>query len=257
MLDVIENQRSIISRRAELVRAKQAIRERALELSLYYRDAQGQPQIVEASRLPKTLELVLPPDLARLGRDEEQLLKRRPEFSVFEALEAIAQLEQQAAENMLQPSLDLSVGVAQDIEALTGVAGIWDNGGEVKMGVKFSLPIERRKARGKSQAAEARRLQIQTERRLLLDVLRAQLRAEHLALQAAFEEAKLREQEVDLAERAAAGERKRQAGGDSDQLKVTLRELKRAEASRKWIKARATARKRWTSYQVTAGQRPK
>ena len=59
-IEQIENQRAILKRRGAVIKARRELQKEALKLSLYYRDADGQPLVPSVDRVPAALPTTHP-----------------------------------------------------------------------------------------------------------------------------------------------------------------------------------------------------
>jgi outer membrane protein TolC len=154
---------------------------------------------------------------------------------VIAANPALTALEQQArrlrlkrnlAENDLKPELDFSLKLAKDV----GQGSNTLNGNDVITGLEFSVPLQRRKARGEQEEAEAALQalayrQARQEDELRLAILRLQ---ETVAAAADF--AALANQEAEAAERLEAAEWAKFREGASSFFILNAREENTADA---------------------------
>ena len=99
------------------------------------------------------------------------------------------------------------------------------------------VPLQRRKAKGKLTSLEAKRAQLAEKRRLSEDKIRTDIAIAFAAVRAAFERVQRTTEARDLANYMAEVEREKFDAGESDLLKVALREEKAAESAGKAIDA--------------------
>ena len=81
-IEVTENQRQILQRQSAVVEAERALQQAAIELSLFYRDANGQPQLAAPTQLPRQLPETGSLTEEQLRQDMQTALTRRPEVFV-------------------------------------------------------------------------------------------------------------------------------------------------------------------------------
>jgi len=220
-----ENQQNIVRRRALLVRAEQDLAAAANALSFYLRDEAGQPVVPPAERLPPVLqELALPPLGARPGTGIN-----RPDLqAIFVRLEQ-ADARLRLAENQLAPRLDVRVEVSKDVGA-QGLGGPSRTPAEGYVGLRFSMPLERRQARGKIAEMQAEKDSLRSRRQLIEDQILVEVKGLIIQVQAAERLVTLAGQETGLAGTMAAAERRRFTLGASDFIVVNLREEAAADA---------------------------
>ena len=96
-----------------------------------------------------------------------------------------------------------------------------------------------RKARGQYRAAKAELARIDAELRFIRDRIAAEVRDAHSAVAAAYQQARLAGEQVDLVRELAHAELRRFELGAGDLLLVNLRELAVADAARAQVEALA------------------
>lgn len=227
-----ENEQNILRREALVARTEQELAGAANALSLFWRDANGAPLQPDPTRLPGGF--APPPTsaqtLARLaGGDPRAVLTGRPDLAQIDLRLDQATTRLALDRNSLRPRLDLKLEASQDVGPI-GAGGQSRVGTETKVGLSFTLPLQRRVAKGRIDAtnaeidALARRRQ-QTEEGIVnaLDALAIDVRAtERLRSLASNEQA--------LAAAMAQAERRRFNLGASDFFLVNVREEAAADA---------------------------
>lgn len=220
-----ENRQNIVRRQTLLVRAEQDLAAAANALSFYLRDAEGERITVTADRLPDAFpELRVPalgPDLAkRIARpDLQAILVRLDQVDVKRRL----------AENELRPRLDLKAEMAKDVGPV-GLGGPSRTPTEGIVGLRLSLPLQRRTARGKIAEAKAEADGLRHRRRQIEDQILVEVNGLAIQAGAADRLVGLARDETDLADRMAEAERRRFQLGASDFIVVNLREEGAADA---------------------------
>lgn len=241
---------SVVSRQAQYVDARRRLQAAAIELSLYLRDPAGMPVIAEESRLPLSFPAVVPPDAARLEDDVQVALRLRPEIFALRLVARKMQIEREYAENQMLPSLTAYVYTEQNIGAdrLLSLQGDF-RPFIMESSLLFDVPIQRRFARGRIQAADARLRQIALETRYAADRIRADVQEALTAVDAAYNQLVLfREFELRTAKLERA-EYERLRLNQSNVLNVVIREqatldavIKRIESEAKYLAAIAEYR---------------
>lgn len=238
-----ENRQNIIRRQRLVREAQRDFDTASVELSLYYRDEDGRPTAPMASHLPSMPEVPDPAAAARLpvAPAFAAILARRPELRVLSAAIERARLETGYRRNELLPRLDLNAQVSKDFG---GVApdGFARDETDAYVGLRFSVPLQRREARGRLAAVEARMQAAQQEKRLAEDRIEAEIRNILIELETAEDLAVLARQEVQQANVIMDAERERFENGASDFFLVNLREEVAANAEITMIRASAHAR---------------
>ncbi|TKD51622.1 TolC family protein [Sphingomonas baiyangensis] len=221
----VENRQNIVRRQTLLVRAEQELASAANALSFFLRGADGEPVQPPASRLPAGFPALrlpaLGPDLARrIERpDLEAILVRLDQVEVRRLL----------AENDLRPRLDVRAEAAKDIGPI-GLGGVSRDPAEGIVGLRFSLPLERRQARGRIVEAAAEADGLRLRRKLVEDQILVEVNGLAIQASAADRLVALAADETALADRMAAAERRRFELGASDFIVVNLREESAADA---------------------------
>jgi outer membrane protein TolC len=125
--------------------------------------------------------------------------------------------------NALLPRLDLQMEVARDIGNV-GPGGVSRSGNDVRVGFKFSLPLQQRTAQGKLMQTQAELDGNSTRAQWLDEQIRAEVEGISIALDATGRLIALSQQERQRAEEMAAAERRRFEMGASDLFLLNTRE---------------------------------
>lgn len=225
----VENQQNIMRRKSLLVQSEQNLQLQANALSLFLRDGLGQPVVPSPERLPPRLVDGVVPRLV----DQSAAIAGRPDLQALVTRIDQAGIRAQLAQNELKPRLDVRAEASQDFGPGSPVRRPLEGA----FGVRFSVPLERRAARGRiaEVAAEQDALQVRlrfTEEQIAVEI--ANLRTQ---VAGAEKLAGLATAEAVLARRMAEAERRRFALGASDFLLVNLREESLADATVREIDA--------------------
>lgn len=233
-IEVTENARAILQRRSLLVEAGRGVQQAAIDLSLFYRDNSGNPWIPVREQVPHDTPEPAPIEDARMLQDIDSALRRRPDLLRLEAQEAQLEVERQLALNDQRAQIDFQLGFTAE----AGQGLVRRGPREVKAGVFFELPFQRRAATGKLRSTEARLSQISQRQRFTRDQISAEIRDAASAVLAARERVLLLQQEVKVARELEEAERTRFQLGDGTLFLVNLREQATADASNREIVAR-------------------
>lgn len=230
---LVENEANLVRRQAFVVEARQTLRAAAVKLSLFYRDAQGLPVVVEDARLPDDARA-----LDGIRTDPAFNLEGRPDFAIL--LEEIdkATVKLALARNDMRPRLDLGGEVAKDVGP-AGVGGSSRTPLEMIVGVTFKIPLQNRKARGKLAETQAKIDELSVKQRYLAEKIRAEVAAIGIEVDTARQLVDTTERERLLAERLASAERRRFSLGSSDFFLVNQREESATNTQVKLIEAQA------------------
>jgi outer membrane protein TolC len=222
-----DNQRLIVSRRLAVVQARRRFEAAAIALSLFHRDAEGNPLVSGLPTVPPPEPPPLPPDPARIESDIGHALSGRPEIRRFQLTIRRAEVDLRLARNQMLPNLDAGVSVSRDL----GENLYKDKSEtEVEAGVEFKMPLQRRDARGRVDAAEAQLGRLVAEERMGRDRVAAEIRDVHSSIQAAWEQIDEARRNVELAAELEAAEVTRFERGATDLLSVQIREQASFEA---------------------------
>lgn len=219
-----ENRQAILRRQSLVADSERALDVAAARLSVFYRSASGEPQMPPATRLPSRIE---PVPIAQLPPDGT--LPARPDVAAVD--NRIAQARQRLAQdrNLLQPRLDLKVEASQDIGPIAE-GGPSRSGTETKVGLSFSVPLQRREAQGKLAQTQAAVAALEAERKRIAEEIGVQLQAVSTDVGATARLLTLARDDAAQAEALARAERRRLELGTSDLLRVALREEAAADA---------------------------
>ena len=162
----------------------------------------------------------------------------RPEFARLVAQQQRARVAAELARNNVQPRLDGSIAVSQDMGARP--SDLVDSNAPTVLdaSLSFSLPVQRRLARSEQQAAEAELMRVEAELQQLSERLLTEVLDSLSAFDRATERVRLAEQSVQVAEALVLGERQRFDAGATTLFFVNTREQSAAEAQEALITAR-------------------
>ena len=231
---LVENDQNLVRRRALSVRAEQDAAVAANALSLYLRDDAGAPLTVSAERLPTNARA-----LAELvGTANVAVPVQRPDYRAVMARIEQATARLILAENDLSPRLDLRGEVGKDVGP-TGLGGPSRTPLEAVVGLRFSVPLQNRAARGRVAEARAEIDALGQRSRFLQDQIAIEVQGIIIAVGAAERLATIAEEERQLADRLAAAERRRFELGSADFFLVNQREETATDATVRLIDAQA------------------
>lgn len=221
----VENRQNLLRRQALLTNAERDLVAAAIELSLYYRDADGNPSIPQRAAMPQRF----PPVVAELAQNPEfidEVITRRPEFAQLDTSLERERSRLRVAENALLPKVDVGLKAAHDL----GAGARSREGFDAIVELEVSIPLERRRGQGMVSESRAKLRQLELDRRLLEDRVDNEIRKLENAIAATRDFVAITEQEVSQAAVLEDAERKRFAAGASDFFLVNLREERSADA---------------------------
>lgn len=197
------------------------------------------PQLDELGDLPEIQSLMNTP--------RNEILRRRPELQTFRLAIERASNRIELRRNDLQPSLTGRVEVSRDVGPI-GAGGPTFDSTDTIVGLTFSVPLQRREARGRVQRAEAELREVELRERRVADQIEVELDNILFNLDAALRLARLADQEVQQATTMVQAERTRFRLGAGDFFLVNLREETAADAQIRAIRAELSGRLAEASY---------
>lgn len=217
-----DNERAIAKRKSKLADQTRKVRQAAVKLSLFLRDRDGKPIVPTVDQIPDfpTPKAI---DPSQLPEDVETALQQRPELLILNLEQRRLDVDYEEARNMGRPRLDGIVTASQDMGHPTSSKRDKSQF-ELEAGIFFDVPIQRRKALGKMQAVDAKRAQVAAKQQFTEEKISAGVQAAVVGLTQAFDQVQEATRAVTLANRMAEIERRKFEVGESDLLKVALRE---------------------------------
>ena len=237
-----ENEQNVIRRRTLLEEARRNFLTASNSLAFYIRDGSGQMIVPNREQLPPAERLgQLPAVEGLIDAPLGEVIQNRPELQTFRlALERAAN-KVELRRNDLQPQLDASVEVSRDFGPI-GDGGPTFDSTDTVVGVTFTVPLQRRAARGAVQRAEAELREVEWRQRRITDQIQVELDNILASLDAALRLANLAGDEVRQATAMVQAERTRFRLGAGDFFLVNLREESAADAQIRAIRADLSGR---------------
>lgn len=164
----INNNQLIASRQTKIIEAERKLQAAAIKLSLYWRDANGQPIIPDESQNPSVFPNAPQLNRSQLNNDIADAVAARPEIAELSFLTQQVQIDLAKANNSLLPKIDVILYASQDLGPRASKTGD-KTPFELEAGFKGEVPLQRREARGKIQAARAKLSQIAVKRQFVVD----------------------------------------------------------------------------------------
>jgi cobalt-zinc-cadmium efflux system outer membrane protein len=233
-IEATENQRSILERRERVVAAERLLQQTAIQLSLYLRTPDGEPQLPAPEDLPDHFPEPEVPTRRELTAAIDEALNRRPELKRLEQQRKHAEVERDMARNQRSPGVDLALSGAQDFGPSRTVFDTnfsFVNRTEMYAAITVDLPVQQRVADGNIMTAEANLQRIAADYQLASDRIAAEVKDSRSALEAAAKRLGLARQQLIMARELEDGERTRFEVGDSNLMFVNLRELASGDAA--------------------------
>lgn len=234
----IDNQRLIAGRETKRVETERKFQESSIKLSLFHRDAGGQPLRASREQLPSDFPTLTVPDEQQLEADQNAAVAARPELRELDLTVQQLRVELAQARNQLQPKLDATVLASQDVGGQTSSLGD-KTPFELEAGLVGEVPLQRREARGKIQSTTGKLRQLQAKREFVIDKTVAAVRDAYSALRAAANRSQLAAKNVELAQQSLELGRTAFAAGDVDLIVLNIYEQAVTDAELVEITARA------------------
>lgn len=231
--ELVDNERLIAKRRAKLDEARRDVLQSAVKLSLFLRDENGVPfvpDLDEAATFPPLR--TISEDL--LNADIQLAQQNRPELLALDLQWQQLRVDFAEANNMTLPGLDAALTGAQDVGEPTSSKRDKSEF-ELEASLYLDVPLQRRKGLGKMQAVQAKMAQVTAKRRMVQDKVSAEVQATYAGLIQTRREVENAREAVELATQMAEIERRKFEVGESDLLKVALREQYALEAAEEVI----------------------
>ncbi len=225
----VENQQNIMRRKGLMLQWEQNLQIQATALSLFLRDGLGQPVVPSPSQLPRMLTDGVVPRLV----DQNSAISGRPDFQTIITRIEQAGIRARLAENELKPRLDVRAEASKDFGPGSPVRRPLEG----SVGVRFSVPLEQRAAKGRIAEVAAEQDALSLRLRFLEEQISVEISNLRTQVAGAEKLAGLATAEAALARRMAEAERRRFTLGASDFLLVNLREESLADATIREIDA--------------------
>ena len=229
-IELVQNERLIASREAKVIEARRKLQKATIKLSLYLRDEMGRQVLPSPSLLPAGFPDPTPPQEGLFIAEVDRALTQRPELVELDLQRQLAEVDLAVGENLRLPELNAVVTASKDVGAPASTKN--DKGPfELEAGLYFEVPLQRRKADGKIQAAYAKMSQIAAKREFTENKITNEVRDAQSALVTSYERVGRARRSVELARQLEAAERKRFDAQDSDLLRVAIQEAAEIEAT--------------------------
>jgi len=235
-IDLVDNQRIILSRSAKATDAQRKLEQAAVKLSLFLRDDLGRPVVLPIDIATVEFPEAMPAEDWGAEADVPFAQANRPELEELQlARQQLAVLLRQAS-NETRPQIDAGLLVAQDVGEPTS-AKRDKSEFELEASVGLSVPLERRKALGKVRQLRGKIAQLRAKTRFASDKIALEAQAAHAALTAAAKRVDQTTEGRALAQRMQAAESRLYELGQSTLFNLNLREQQSAEAALEQVAA--------------------
>ena len=234
-----ENRQNITRRQRLVFEARRDFQTAANALSFYYRGPDGAPLTPTPEQLPP-MEFMDRASEDAIDADASTLLAaaaRRPELAILKTALDRARAKTALSHNDLKPRLDLRAEVSRDFGDIAE-GGVSRDSTDTILGLRFTVPLQRREAKGRLRAAEAEYEAAKQQRRYTLERIELEIRNILIDLDVSQDLARIADLEVDQSQTMEEAERERFANGASDFFVVNVREETAADARVRAILAR-------------------
>ncbi len=237
-----ENEQNLLERRSLLEDVKRNFVVAANSLGFYLRGSDGQMIVPAREMLPERtrIKATQPPEMLA-ARPVSEMIKSRPELQTFKLALERATNKVELKRNDLQSRLDASIELSRDFGAV-GDGGPTFDSTDTVVGLTFSVPLQRRQARGAVSRAEAELRETELRQRRIADQITTDVSNILANLSAALKLGELADAEVKQANQMVQAERTRFRLGAGDFFFVNDREETAANAQIKAIRAKLAGR---------------
>lgn len=211
-LTISENLQQIIQREQLLNQGQMIFEQAAINLSLYFRDSKGNPQIPKAQSLPA---------LTSTSYRIKASLREHPGIKKLSHYATMMKLKRNQARNELLPQLDATAYTFKQ-NGTGGYPLLLPQAAMV--GVSFKFPLFQRQAKGNLIQAENELRQVRIEKRFLYEQLNNEFANMLIGISRGAQQVNLLKKEVLLAQKVQQGETKKFYQGDSTLFLVNQRE---------------------------------
>jgi outer membrane protein TolC len=243
-IDSIEAAQTTASRAADLADARRAARQKQATLSTFLWGSDGRAAAVRYAPPP------MPRDSAVIQVDPaaavDTALARRPALRALEVKQEQARVEQSLARSRLRPGLKLEAQAVSYEESPLNLT-------DVKVGLEIDQPLFFRAGRSDAERARIKTRELNAERTLTEQKIRADVEAAVAALREARRRRAAARRSVALARRLRAAEQRRFEQGQGTLFRLNQREQALAEAREKAVAAQIDVRRARATYQWATG----
>lgn len=243
-----ENEQNLLRRRNLLEQARRDFQTASNSLGFYLRDSAGRLIVPKREQLPERGQLkAIVPAATLAANPVSEVIMARPELQTFRLALERANNRVALRRNDLQPRLDGSIELSRDFGPV-GAGGPGFDSTDTVVGLTFSVPLQRREARGRLERAEAELRETELRQRRIADQITTEVGNILANLDAAVRIADLADAEVRQANAMVQAERTRFRLGAADFFFVNAREEAAANARVSAIRAALAGRLAEASY---------
>ena len=251
----VDNRRLVVIREIAVIQALRRFQATSIELSLFYRNREtAEPIVTTRFQVPGAFPKLTDPDESVVAADLAKAMIARPEVRRLDLLVEKNDIDLQLARNGLLPKLDIGAEAYQSLDSKRPKD---IDQTEVDAMIRFSVPLQRREAKGKVEAVQGKADQLTRERQFACDRIAADVRDSFSALVAAYDGVQQSVVNVDLARQLEQAELERLEQGVTDLLALQIREKASYDARLLEVEARAAYFRARANYEAaTAAKAP-
>lgn len=247
---LVENEQNLLRRRTLLEQARRDFQTAANSLGFYLRGTNGQLIVPTREHLPSPRQIkAIAPVETLLAVPVSDVIRTRPELQTFRLALERAAGRVELRRNDLQPKLDASVSLSRDFGPV-GAGGPGFDSTDTVVGLTFSVPLQRREAKGRLQRAEAELRETELRQRRIADQITTEVGNILANLSAASKLTELANAEVRQANQMVQAERTRFRLGAGEFFLVNAREETAANAQIGAIRAELAGRLAEANFQA-------
>ncbi len=235
-IEVVDNERLIVSRRAKLIQADRKLQQAAIKLSLWLRSADGVPRVPVAELLPGAFQPPQLPTIDVLDNSIGLALATRPELVEISLAAQEVEIELVNSRNQMLPGLSVGLIASKDVGPRASPLGD-KRPFELEAAVLADVPLQRRTASGRIEIAQGKLAQLNAKRRFTSDKIAVDVQNAIAALTTAMDQVAQARESVELNLRMEQAEQRKFDLGTSDLLVVNLREQATADAAQTEVDA--------------------
>jgi outer membrane protein TolC len=247
-IDAVDNRRAILQRQGQVIEATRALQAAALDLSLLYRDAAGQPVIPSNDQLPSEVMRSQVTDPEDIGPSLTLALQKRPDAQRVATQREAAEVDLKLARNQKLPEFDLVTSYTTEKGASSDVRR---GPQEFRAGINFQMPVQRRQAEGKIRVAEAKIAQFKQKEQYARDTIREEVQDAVSALITASQRLGIAQQELQVTRQLEAAERTKFDLGEGTLFLLNLREQATLESAVRNVTALADHQRAVAAYRYS------
>lgn len=251
-----ENEQNLLRRRSLLEEAKRNFVTASNSLGFYLRGSDGVMIVPTREMLPDLARMkAVAPVETLVATPMSEVIQSRPELETFKLALERANNRVALRRNDLLPSLNASVELSRDFGQV-GPGGPGFDSTDTVVGLTFSVPLQRREARGRLQRAEAELRETELRQRRIADQITTEVGNIIANLTAALKLSDLADAEVKQANAMVQAERTRFRLGAGEFFLVNAREETAANAQISAIRADLAGRLAEASYNAATMNLP-